>query len=1115
MNTRKPVRCLRMGPNGELIADNRVSQTMQENFFNITSPSNYMQRLRQILFRAGMILLAVFAAIGCTAEGRKLRLLKNADSYFQAGEYDKAKIEYLNVLREERQNAIAIQRLGRIWWEQGSPIQAAPFLLAARDLIPQDVDARAKLVSVFLYAGQIEEARKETLAILDQTASHAEAMRLLVEASLTQEDLEDAERRLGNLKTVDTPGFHIARALLLFRKGDLGSAQIELERALALDPNSVEARLFLGKLYLSKGETAQAERKFKSAAELAPPRAPARLAYAEFKLRTGAIDEAKLLLTEITREAPDSLPAWRLLAQLNAAEKKPTEALGCLENVLLRDPTNIEARLLQAQIWLAQGELKKSTEALERLSATHPKVLAIKYQLALAYLKNQNAAQAALVLNQTLSENPNYVEARLLLGEINLRNGDAEQVITWMTDLLKQDPTLIQAEVILVQAYRSLHRLEDAAVIFRNRIAVNPKGVPAYLSLALILREQGKFDEARKTLETASQLEPESLAAISQLVDLDIQSRDYEAALRRVHEQLERSPNSPLAYFLEGKIYASQKMWDKAAPALLAALERQPDYPNASNLLVSTYLAADRFTEALALLENELSKRPENVGALLTTAMIYEKIKNFAKARNAYEKLISLEADLVPALNNLAYLYAEHFDSLTQAKELAQKARALQPTDPRIADTLGWVLYKSEEYQPALVLFEEAARKLPENAEVQFHLGMARYMLGERDSAREALLRAATASNDFPGKAEAQRSLALLGSANASTENLSGEELEAAVKQRPDDPLARMRLGEFYENKGALLKAANAYEEAIKINPGLLTAAVKLAELYGGSLRSSKKALEFAQKARELAPNDPKVLAMLGSAAYDVGNFAWADSLLREAARELPNDPKVLENLAWAAYSRGHVGEAQSLMEHVVELAGESEQSHDAKLFLEVRLLENGARDPVAQARVEQVLQATPGYVPALMVRAGIQADRGETDAAGAVYSEILARFPDFAPAQKKLASLYLKQPNRNEQAYNLAAKARKNLPDDPELAQILAEASYRKMEFAYAIQLLEQSANQKPLDAKQLYILGKSRLNTKDKSRSREALDRALNSGLPEELAEDAKRTIQELGNE
>ena len=84
-----------------------------------------------------------------------------------------------------------------------------------------------------------------------------------------------------------------------------------------------------------------------------------------------------------------------------------------------------------------------------------------------------------------------------------------------------------------------------------------------------------------------------------------------------------------------------------------------------------------------------------------------------------------------------------------------------------------------------------------------------------------------------------------------------------------------------------------------------------------------------------------------------------------------------------------------------------------------------------------------------------------------------LRRFPDFVPAQKHLASLYAANPEKRGQAYDLEMKARKALPDDPELAEILAELSFQRKEFAYAVQLLQRSPKERPLDAKHLYYLG------------------------------------------
>ncbi len=84
------------------------------------------------------------------------------------------------------------------------------------------------------------------------------------------------------------------------------------------------------------------------------------------------------------------------------------------------------------------------------------------------------------------------------------------------------------------------------------------------------------------------------------------------------------------------------------------------------------------------------------------------------------------------------------------------------PNDPSVADTLGWILFRRGEYARALALIEESAPKLAADPEVQFHLGMAHYMMGEEDPARVALQAAVAASKDFPGKEEARRRLAML-----------------------------------------------------------------------------------------------------------------------------------------------------------------------------------------------------------------------------------------------------------------------------------------------------------------------------------------------------------------
>ncbi len=53
----------------------------------------------KIAFRIVTLILAATLITACSKETKKARFLAEADNYFKAGNYDKAKLSYLNVLR--------------------------------------------------------------------------------------------------------------------------------------------------------------------------------------------------------------------------------------------------------------------------------------------------------------------------------------------------------------------------------------------------------------------------------------------------------------------------------------------------------------------------------------------------------------------------------------------------------------------------------------------------------------------------------------------------------------------------------------------------------------------------------------------------------------------------------------------------------------------------------------------------------------------------------------------------------------------------------------------------------------------------------------------------------
>jgi TolA-binding protein len=223
-----------------------------------------------------------------------------------------------------------------------------------------------------------------------------------------------------------------------------------------------------------------------------------------------------------------------------------------------------------------------------------------------------------------------------------------------------------------------------------------------------------------------------------------------------------------------------------------------------------------------------------------------------------------------------------------------------------------------------------------------------------------------------------------------------------------------------------------------------------------------------------------------------------------------------LHDLAWVAYSLGKVNEGRDAMQKVLTTGPDSPQAADAQKFLAFTTPdEDPTKLTAAEKDVQNELKSNPEYVPALMAEAALDAQHGQAKSATEIYSNILRRWPDFAPAQKRLATVYAQDPSKAADAYDLATKARKTFPDDAKLAELLGRLSYEKKEYPRAIQLFQESARKRPLDADSLFYLGMSQVQASQKTEARGALNQALAGGLQEPLASEAKRALADLQRE
>jgi tetratricopeptide (TPR) repeat protein len=1066
-----------------------------------------------------MVCLVAISGAGCSKQARINRYLVKANRDFQAELYDRAEIEYLTTLKLAPLDHTAIARLGIIYQLQGKHLPAFTYLRKAVELDPNNLDARLKLGLLYSTVHKPKDARSEAMHVLEKQPWNEDALLLLCDCAADAQDANQLLQLVDGYRKhdKDCAAYHLVVGAMHVRKQNLDKAESELKQAIALDPKSAATYLVLGNLYLLKNDFAQAESALRTSSELSSWHSARKLSYADFKLKTGGSDEAKRIAEAITQKAPDYIPAWLFLVQIEAAARHFQDCDRLLERILARDPSNYQALILKGNLLMSQGDGTNAVAHLQRVTTIYKGDPQAYAQLAVAYLMNLDVAQARASLNQALAADPNLSDATLLLAELDIRQGKAPVAIASIQKLIEQQPQLGRAHLLLADAYLRQKDSQSAVAVYRHMTELFPQDPQVPLLLGIQLAQQNQVHEARRAFEKSWEVAPGSISAFEQLVNLDIAEKQFTAATDRVQLRLQKNPHSANPWLLFAKIHMAQNEVNKAELALLKAIELEPDLRNPYLLLADIYRTSNRREQALQKLDALLAKNGNDPAALLQIGLIENALTNFSAARDAYEKLLTISPKSNVALNNLACLYGEHLGQLDKAYELACKGRRLYPGDPYTGDTLGWILYKRGDYLHALASLQESARYLAAEPEVQFHLGMAYYMMGDEDAARAALLLSSQSTNNFNGKAEASRRLAVLAIEPASANHEVVADLESKLRGGSGDLILFSRLAAIQERDGHFRDAEQSYAQALKLSPQNSLTMIHMAQLAGDQLGDLATAVKLAKEAHNLAPDNPHISYSLGRFVYRSGDQKWALSLIEEAASRLPPDPNVKFDLGLALYSVGEVEKAQLAVQNAVKMGSPFAKLDKANEFLSLLAATRDGGDIASKTVLaQQVLKTDLSNVAALLVIALAEEQHGNFSKAKQIYETILQSAPLFTPAMKNLALLCTEHLGDDARAYELASKVRESSPDDSEVARLLGILTYRlgkdNLDFARSAQLLRESAVKRTDDSELFYYLGLAQYQTKELQECKKALQRALALNLQSKFAENARQVLAKL---
>ncbi|HZZ18196.1 MAG TPA: tetratricopeptide repeat protein [Opitutaceae bacterium] len=1050
---------------------------------------------------------------GCSRFSSKSRQISRADKYFDAGSYIEAEIEYKNVLQSDHLNQHAMVRLGTIYFDDGIERQALPYLLKANEIEPDNLDLRLMLGKIAISRGDLKNAREQAEFVLAHNPSELEAPLLLAESSTKPAEIAATRQTLQQLqlKPEQRAGVLIAQGYLFAEETKLDEAEESFKSAVSANPKSGEAHYALGSLYWQKKDKDKAKEEFESAYQLAPDRSQIRLKYAEFNIQLGYGDKARTVLEKTAHDVPDYVPALVLLAELNVTEKKFPEAQALIDQILRRESANPEALMLNARIKLTKGETAKGVADLEHLTTMYPKFAPPYYLLGQGYIAQGEPNKAISALTQAVAANPNFTEPALLLAMTELRKGDFRATLGTLSKLLQTHPELIQAQLLKAEALRGQGDLNAALEIYVAQAKAHPGNPEILLYAGITLMQQGRLEQARRAFEQALVISPTYSQAVEQLIDLDLNEKKYASAIQRANDQITKDPKSATPQLFLAKVYLNQGDRDKAEAALNKAIELKPDSPTAYFLLAQLYVSEKRQDKALANLKAVIDKDPKAIGALMMTGFIHDAQKNYTASSEAYEKVIAINPRYGSALNNLAFIYSEKMNDLEKGFDLAQRARDAQPGDPHVADTLGWIVLKKGQYPWALNLLQESAGKLPAEADIQFHLGTALYMMGFEQASRAAFNRALQLNPSAADAAEIKNHLLVLDTDPASIPEAGRAAAEKSLVDRTDDPEALARLAALYEAEGHVDKAVSELNAALKLNPQNIEVMLRLVHLYEAQ-NETAKAMALAKDVHKLAPDDTEVSQTLARLAYRTGDFQWANSLFIEVGRAKPDEPVAQFDLANSAFSVGSVASAETAMSHSLHSGLSGPQVVEAKNFLDMCSLIDAPADAASGTpRINAILATHPDFTPAIMARALSEESKRDTQGAVRDFENVVARFPDFVPAKAHLVILYSSDPSKDQASLDLAVTAREAYPEDAQLEKALGIVVYRQKDYARATSLLKDSAQKRPTDAEIYYYLGLSESAAGNSSPGKDSLKKAIKLGLDPEKTEEARKALDE----
>jgi putative PEP-CTERM system TPR-repeat lipoprotein len=597
----------------------------------------------------------------------------------------------------------------------------------------------------------------------------------------------------------------------------------------------------------------------------------------DFELKSYAQAEASLL--KVLQRAPNAAFARRVLAATYLRERQPAKALDVLKP-LLEGTVNDPALLaLAGETYLQNGDANEAARYFEMAAKLDPKSTPTRTALALTHLAKGESERAFRELEDTAAGDTG-IRADLALIAASMRKRDFDRALVAIDVLEKKQPDNPLAQNLRGGVMLAKKDVPAARKSFEKALTIDKGYVPAAANLARLDVAEKKPDDAKKRFEAVLEKDPKNVQALLALAELKARaggSADEVAGL--INKAIAANPKELAPRMALVALHLRNNDTRKAIAAAQDGLTALPDDPQLVHALGRAQQAAGDTDAALTTFGKLAQLQPGSPIPLLRTAEVQAQAKNNDGAMQSLRKALIIKPDLVEAqvaLMRLEIAGGKPKEALTMAKEI-QKQR---PTNAVGFMLEGDVHASQKAWKEAIAAYRAGLKQAPDSTDIAVKLHAVQ-----------------TASG---AGAEADRFAAQW------------------AKDHPKDVGFRRYQAESAMVRKDYAASMTHYKDALAIEPNNALVLNNMA--WVAAQLKDPKALEYAEQANKLVPDNPAIMDTLGNILVDKGETARGLELMKKAVDGAPNAAGIRLNYARALVTAGQKDQAKKELETLQKL---------------------------------------------------------------------------------------------------------------------------------------------------------------------------------------------------